>query len=145
MIANLKFAPFADVDEMPGMRHFQDAVNRLFTDPAARPWTPAVDILETENDLLLTMDVPGITMSDVEIRLENNNLNIQGQRKFEQVNGKGYHRIERNYGSFARSFTLPNTVDTERVRAEYKNGVLTVTLPKKEVAKPRTIRVEVTE
>jgi HSP20 family protein len=145
MIANLKFAPFADVDEMPGMRHFQDAVNRLFTDPAARPWTPAVDILETENDLLLTMDVPGITMNDVEIRLENNNLNIQGQRKFEQVNGKGYHRIERSYGNFARSFTLPNTVDTERVRAEYKNGVLTVTLPKKEVAKPRTIRVEVTE
>src|SRR5689334_23998324 len=100
MIANLKFAPFADVDEMPGMRHFQDAVNRLFTDPAARPWTPAVDILETENDLLLTMDVPGISMSDVEIRLENNNLNIQGQRKFEQVNGKGYHRIERSYGNF---------------------------------------------
>ncbi len=145
MIANIKFAPFTDVDEMPGMRHFQDAVNRLFTDPAARPWTPAVDILETENDLLLTMDVPGITMSDVEIRLENNNLNIQGQRKFEQVNGKGYHRIERSYGSFARSFTLPNTVDTERVRAEYKNGVLTITLPKKEVAKPRTIRVEVSE
>jgi len=145
MIANIKFAPFTDVDEMPGMKHFQDAVNRLFTYPASRPWTPAVDILETENDLLLTMDVPGISMSDVEIRLENNNLNIQGQRKFEQVNGKGYHRIERSYGSFARSFTLPNTVDTERVRADYKNGVLTITLPKKEVAKPRTIRVEVSE
>jgi HSP20 family protein len=144
MMTNLKFAPFVDVDEMPGIRHFQDAVNRLF-EPGARPWTPPVDILETENDLVLKMDVPEISMSDVEIRLENNTLSVQGQRKFEQPNGKGYHRIERSYGTFARSFSLPNTVDTERVRADYKNGVLTVTLPKKEVAKPRTIKVEISE
>jgi len=91
------------------------------------------------------MDVPEISMKDVEIRLENNTLNIQGQRKFEQPQGKGYHRIERSYGTFARSFTLPNTVDTEGVRADYKQGVLTVTLPKKEVAKPRTIRVDISE
>ena len=142
---NNKFAPFADVDEMPGIRQFQDAVNRLFTEPGSRPWTPPVDILETENELLLKMDVPEISMSDVDIRMENNTLTIQGQRKFEQLQGKGYHRIERSYGTFARSFTLPNTVEVERVRADYKNGVLTVTLPKKEVAKPRTIRVEISE
>lgn len=145
MNANLKFAPFTDVDEMPGIRHLQDAVNRLFAEPGTRPWTPPVDILETENELLLRMDAPDISMKDVEIRLENNTLTIQGNRKFEQPQGKGYHRIERPYGGFARSFALPNTVETEGVRADYRNGVLTVTLPKKEVAKPRTIRVEISE
>jgi len=143
-MANPRLNSFADVDEMPGMRHFQDAVNRLF-EPGARPWTPPVDILETENELLLKMDVPDINMKDVEIRMENNTLTIQGERKFEQPQGKGFHRIERSYGTFARSFTLPNTVDTENVRADYRQGVLTVVLPKKEVAKPRTIRVEISE
>jgi len=145
MMTSLKFAPFSDVDEMPGIRNLQDAVNRLFAEPGTRPWTPPVDILETENELLLKMDAPEISMNDVEIRIENNTLTIQGQRKFEQPQGKGYHRIERSYGSFARSFTLPNTVETDRVRADYRNGVLTVVLPKKEVAKPRTIRVEIAE
>jgi HSP20 family protein len=140
-----KFSPFADVDEMPGMRNLQDAVNRFFQEPGLRPWTPPVDILETENELLMKMDVPEISMQDVEIRLENDTLTVRGERKFEQPEGKGYHRIERSYGTFARSFTLPNTVDTEKVRADYRNGVLTITLPKKEVAKPRTIRVEITE
>lgn len=141
----LKFSPFADVDEMPAMRHFQDAINRFMNEPSIRPWTPPVDILETENELVLRMDVPDIQLKDVEIRLENDTLTIQGERKFEQPQGKGYHRIERSYGSFARSFTLPNTVDVEKVRADYKNGVLSVTLPKKEVAKPRTIRVDIHE
>jgi HSP20 family protein len=90
------------------------------------------------------MDAPEIRLEDVEIRLENDTLTVKGERKFEQPQGKGYHRIERPYGTFARSFTLPNTVDTEKVRADYRQGVLTVTLPKKEVAKPRTIRVEIT-
>lgn len=141
----LKFSPFADVDEMPAMRHFQDAINRFMNEPSIRPWTPPVDILETENDLVLRMDVPDIQLKDVDIRLENDTLTIKGERKFEQPEGKGYHRIERSYGSFARSFTLPNTVDVEKVRADYKNGVLSVTLPKKEVAKPRTIRVDIHE
>jgi HSP20 family protein len=141
----LKFSPFADVDDMPAMRHFQDAINRFISEPGTRPWTPPVDILETENELLLRMDVPDIQLKDVEIRLENDTLTVKGERKFEQAQGKGYHRIERSYGTFARSFTLPNTVDTEKVRADYKNGVLTITLPKKEVAKPRTIRVEINE
>jgi len=132
------------VDELPGIRNIQDAVNRFF-EPGTRPWTPPVDILETENELLLKMDVPEISLKDVDIRLDNDTLTVKGERKFEPAQGKGYHRIERSYGTFARSFTLPNMVDTERVRADYRNGVLTVTLPKKDVAKPRTIRVEVSE
>ena len=140
----LKFSPFNDVDDMPAMRHLSDVVNRFF-EPGLRPWTPAVDILETENELLLKMDVPEVNQKDVDIRLENDTLTIKGERKFEQPQGKGYHRIERSYGTFARSFTLPNTVDTEKVRADFRNGVLTVTLPKKEVAKPRTIKVEISE
>lgn len=140
-----KFSPFTDVDEMPGMRSLQEAMNRFLQEPAQRPWTPPVDIVETENDLLLRMDAPGIEMKDVEIRLENDTLTVRGERRFEQPEGKGYHRIERSYGNFARSFSLPNTVDTEKVRADYRNGVVTITLPKKEVAKPRTIRVEISE
>jgi HSP20 family protein len=144
MTSVLKFRPFNDVDEMPAMRHLQDTFNRLF-EPNIRPWTPAVDILETENEMLLKMDVPEVEMKDLDIRLENDTLTIKGERKFEQENkGKGYHRIERSYGSFARSFTLPNTLETEKVHADYKNGVLTVTLPKKEVAKPRSVKVEIT-
>lgn len=142
MNPKLKFSPFADVDEMPGMRALQDTVNRIFNDPALRPWTPPVDILETENELLLKMDVPELQLSDFDIHLENQTLTIKGERKFEKGQGRGYHRIERSYGAFARSFTLPGTVDTEHVRADYKHGVLTVILPKKEVAKPRSIKVE---
>ena len=139
----LKFSPFSDVDEMPALRHFQDTFNRLL-EPNLRPWTPLVDITETENEMALTMDVPGVELKDIDIRLENNTLTIKGERKFDQENkGKGYHRIERSYGSFARSFTLPNTLDTEQVRADYNNGVLTVLIAKKEVAKPRSIKVEV--
>ncbi|HYP12661.1 MAG TPA: Hsp20/alpha crystallin family protein [Bryobacteraceae bacterium] len=139
----IKFAPFSDVDEMPAMRHLQDSLTRFF-EPAARPWTPTVDILETENELVLKMDVPGIELKDIDIQLENSTLTIKGERRFEhQSNGKGYHRIERSYGAFARTFTLPNTLNTEDVRADYRNGVLNVTLPKKELAKPRSIKVEV--
>lgn len=140
----LRFSPFTDVDEMPAMRQLTDVMNRFF-EPGMRPWTPPVDILETENDLLLKMDIPEVTQDHVDIRLENDTLTIKGERKFQQEQGKGYHRIERSYGTFARSFTLPNTVNTENVRAEFRNGVLTVTLPKKEVAKPRTIKVEISE
>ena len=144
MINVLKFRPFNDVDEMPAMRQLHDTFNRLF-EPSLRPWTPPVDIVETENDMLLKMDVPDVELKDIEIRLENDTLTVKGERKFEhEAERKGYHRIERSYGSFARSFTLPNTLNTEAVRADYKSGVLTVTLPKKEVAKPRSIKVEIT-
>ena len=143
----VKYDPFADLAEFPtGLRLFQDTVNRLFSEPAARPWTPPVDIMETENELILKADVPEIELKDIDIQMENGTLTLKGERKFEQENdGKGYHRIERSYGAFARSFSLPDTVDPEKVRADYKNGVLTVTLPKKEVAKPRSIKVEVSK
>ena len=140
----LKYAPFGDVDEMPGIRQMQETLSRFLSEPSSRPWTPAVDILETENKLILKMDVPEVELKDVDIRLENQTLTVKGERKFENLqDSKAYHRIERSYGSFARNFTLPDTVDTEKVRADYKNGVLSIVLPKKEVAKPRTIKVEI--
>jgi len=140
----LKYNPFGDVDDMPGIRQMQETLSRFLSEPNARPWTPAVDILETENELIVKMDVPEVELKDVDIRLENNTLSVRGERKFEsREDSKAYHRIERSYGTFARTFTLPDTVDTEHVRADYKAGVLSIVLPKKEVAKPRTIKVEI--
>ncbi len=140
-----KFDPFSN---LAGLHNFEDSLNRFFNEPAsARPWTPSVDILETENELVLKADIPGVELKDIEISVENNTLTIKGERKFEKHEGgknEGYHRIERSYGSFVRYFSLAETVDTEKVKAEYKNGELTLTLPKKEAAKPRTIKVEVT-
>jgi HSP20 family protein len=121
-------------------------LNRLATEGEgnARPWIPAVDILEDENQLVLRADVPGVDLSKIDIRLENGTLTLKGQREFERKDDKtGYHRVERQYGQFARSFTMPETVDPEKVGAEYKNGVLQITLGKKELAKPRSIQVQV--
>jgi HSP20 family protein len=119
----------------------------MFSEPASRPWSPAVDIYETENELVLKADVPDVDPKQIGIQLENGTLTLKGERKFEeQKNGqKGFHRLERSYGSFVRAFSVPETVDGEKVKADYTNGVLTVTLPKKEVAKPRTINVEVSK
>ncbi len=143
----VKYNPYPDLEEFPsGFRLFQDTVNRLLTPEgaAARPWTPAVDVFETENDLVLRADVPGIDMKDIEVRMENGNLCLKGERKFNKESKEnGYHRVERSYGAFTRYFTLPETVDAEKVAADYKDGVLTVTLPKKEVAKPRSIKVQI--
>lgn len=144
----LKYGPFVDSDEFPaGLRLFQDTVNRMLSDQAAtsRPWAPAVDILETDNDLVLKADLPGLEMRDIDIQIENGTLTLKGERKFEkEENNKGYHRLERSYGSFVRYFTVPEAIDPEKVRADYHNGVLTITLPKKEIAKPRTVKVQVT-
>ncbi len=145
-MAVTRYNPFGgDFEEFPaGLRLFQDSLSRLFSEPASRPWTPPVDIYETENELVLKADVPDIDPKDVGIQLENGTLTLKGERKFEeQKNGRGFHRIERSYGKFVRAFSLPETVDGDKVKADYKNGVLTITLPKKEVAKPRTINVEV--
>lgn len=143
----VKYNPFAELEEFPaGFRLFQDTVNRLLTPEAAaaRPWTPAVDVFETENELVLKADVPGIDMKDIEVRMENGTLLLKGERKFSNESKEnGYHRVERAYGGFTRYFTLPETVDAEKVAADYKDGVLTVTLPKKELAKPRSIKVQV--
>lgn len=138
-----KYNPF-DLDEFTGMKSFADTMNRLFAD-VNRPWAPPVDILETENDVVLKADLPDVKIEDIDIRLENGTLTLKGERKFEKdENSKGYHRIERGYGSFARAFTLPDTLEGDNVKADYKNGVLTISLPKKEVAKPKTVKVEVT-
>jgi len=127
----------------PGLAVFEDTLNRFFNEaPAARPWTPAVDIVETKDELILTADVPGMKMEDIEIKIEDSTLSLTGKREFQKVEEKGgYHRIERSYGTFQRAFSLPETVDTEQVAAQYEHGVLRVTLPKKEVAKPKTIKV----
>ena len=141
-----RFSPFLADLATPTLRSFEDAISQLLNEPTtARPWTPAVDIRETENALIVKADLPEVDEKDIDIRIENGTLALKGERKFEKDDtGKGgYHRIERSYGTFARYFTLPETVDAEKVGAEFKNGVLTVTLPKKETAKPRTIKVAV--
>jgi HSP20 family protein len=132
-------------DPLASIRVFEDAFTRMVNEPrATRPWSPAVDIYETENELVLKADVPDVDLKGIDVRVENQTLTISGERKFEQENSsKGYHRIERSYGSFVRSFAVPNSFDTDKIGAGFKNGVLTVTLPKKETAKPRQVKVEV--
>jgi HSP20 family protein len=133
-------------DPLVNFRAFEDAFSRLLTEPQSnRPWSPAVDIYETENELVLKADLPGIEPENVDVRVENQTLTVSGERKFEaKESGKGFHRIERSYGSFTRSFSVPNTFDTGSVAASFKNGILTVSLPKKEAAKPRQIKIEAT-
>ena len=141
----IRFSPFAELDSLPGLRAFQESMNRLFTEPNGRPWVPPVDIKETENELIFKADVPDVELKDIDVRLENGNLTIRGERKFEQNTDEkgGWHRVERSYGSFERVFTLPDSVNPDAVKADYKNGTLTLTLPKKEIAKPRQIKVQV--
>jgi HSP20 family protein len=150
-MAIIKYAPFTDFETFPGIRAFEQTMNRLFSEPngTGRPWMPAVDIWENEGELVVKADIPDVKFEDIHVDLENGTLTLRGERKFEkaaetgeQAKG-GYHRVERAYGAFERSFTVPETVDSEHVKADYKNGVLTVTLPKKESAKPRKINVEV--
>ncbi len=127
-------------------------LNRLFTDFFGRAmqeqnlttWAPAVDIYEGENELVVKADLPDVKPEDLDIRVENNILTIRGERKFEKkADEKNYLRVERAYGSFARSFSLANTVNTEAIKADYKDGVLTLNVPKREEAKPKQIKVNV--
>src|SRR5271165_6694843 len=132
-------------DPLANLRLFEDAFTRFMSEPQSnRPWSPAVDIYETENELVLKVDLPEVDLKDIDVRVENQTLTISGQRKFEkQDSATGYHRIERSYGNFQRSFSVPNTFDTEKIGASFKNGVLTVSLAKKEAAKPRQVPVQV--
>jgi len=132
-------------DAFNGLRLFEDAVTRLMSEPrTGRPWSPAVDVLETEDALVLRADLPDVKTEDIDVRVENNTLILRGKRTFDNDEKvKGWHRIERSYGEFVRSFAVPSTVDTEKVAAEYKNGVLTVALPRKESAKPRQVKIAV--
>jgi len=131
-------------DPLANIRLFEDAFTRLFNEPQTnRPWSPAVDIYETENELVVKADLPDVDLKDIDVRVENQTLTIAGERKFEKKDsGKGYHRIERNYGNFVRSFAVPNSFDTDKIAASFKNGVLNVSLPKKDAARPRQVKIE---
>src|SRR5213082_1415665 len=133
-----------------GVTTLQDQINRLFKETFERTaeesslsaWAPAVDIYETEHELIVKADLPEIDPKDLDIRVENNILTIRGERKFEKKQENGdYLRVERAYGSFSRSFALASTVNTEAIKADYHNGVLTLNVPKREEAKPKQIKV----
>lgn len=109
-------------------------------------WTPAVDVYETDNSLVLKAELPGLDPKEVEIKVEDNTLHLKGERKFEkETREENYHRIERSYGSFTRTFGLPKTVDSEKAKAEFKDGVLTLTMPKREEARPKTIPINISK
>jgi HSP20 family protein len=113
---------------------------------STRTWAPPVDIYENGDNLVLKAELPGINPDDVEIRVEDNTLYLKGERKFEkEVKEQSYHRVERTYGTFTRTFSLPNSIDADKVAASYKDGVLTLNLPKREEAKPKTIKINVSK
>jgi len=125
-------------------RMFNDFFARTSQDQNLTTWAPAVDIYEGEHELVVKADLPDVQPEDLDIRVENNILTIRGERKFEKkVDEKNYLRVERAYGSFARSFSLANTVNTDAIKADYKDGVLTLSIPKREEAKPKQIKVNV--
>src|SRR5215467_15142681 len=125
-------------------RLFNDFLGRTTQDQNLTAWAPAVDIYEGEHELVVKADLPDVKPEELDIRVENNILTIRGERKFEKkVDEKNYLRVERSYGSFARSFSLANTVNSEAIKADYKDGVLTLTIPKREEAKPKQIKVNV--
>ena len=143
----VKQQPFVD------FKSFQDDLNRVFggafsgvLNDAAAPcqWSPRVDVYEDDNAIKLAADLPGVKPEDFKLSIENFKLTLSGERKFDEAEKKeNWHRVERRYGTFSRTFTLPVTVNVEDVKAEFKDGVLAITLPKREDVKPRTIKVEV--
>jgi HSP20 family protein len=135
-----------------GASTLQEQINRVFGDVVGRaaeesnltPWAPTVDIFETENELVVKADLPDVNPQELDIRVENNILTIRGERKFDKkVNEDNYLRIERAYGAFSRSFSLASSVKSEAIKADYQNGVLTLSIPKREEAKPKQIKVNV--
>lgn len=135
-----------------GVTTLQDQINRLFNDVFERTgeesnltaWAPAADIYENAHELVVKADLPEVDPKDLDIRVSNNILSIRGERKFEKkVNEDNYLRVERAYGAFSRSFSLANTVNAEGIKADYQNGVLTLSIPKREEAKPKQIKVNV--
>ena len=141
-----RYDPFRD------LRALQDEVNRLFSSGMTRgfgdegmargAWTPSVDIYENKDNIVLEAELPGMNREDFELTVENNVLTLRGERRFEKRDeGDNYHRVERAYGQFTRSFTLPQTVSAENAAAEYKNGVLRVVLRKREEVKARRIEI----
>ncbi len=153
-MAIVRWEPFRDLVSIQGR------MNRLF-DEAFRgatrqsgdeeewslgSWAPAVDIFEQDGNIVLKAELPGVDSKDVDVRVENSVLTLRGERKLDnEVKKESYHRVERAYGSFSRSFTLPSVVDTEKIKADYRDGVLRVNLPKREEAKPKQISISVTK
>ncbi|TKB89650.1 MAG: Hsp20/alpha crystallin family protein [Nitrospira sp.] len=145
----VRWNPSRELEEM------SDRLNRIFNGQAqpqanaketmvVADWAPSVDVSETDGEYQIKAEIPDVKKEDVKVTLEDGVLTIQGERKHEkEEKGKKYHRVERSYGSFARSFTLPDLVDEEKVRAEFKDGVLNLQLPKSEKAKPKAIEVKV--
>ena len=143
-MALIRWDPFRDImtlrDKMN--RLFDDTVKGEESDMFGSTWAPSVDIYETENELVLNAEIPGINQEDIEVKIEDNTLTLRGERKFEEeTKEENYHRIERSYGSFFRSFSLPHYIDQEKINAEHDNGVLRIHMPKKPELKPRSIRV----
>ena len=146
----IRWEPFR---EMAGLRN---RMGRLFTDVpneawegseglTASVWNPPVDVFDTPEAIVLKADLPDLSEKDVEISVEGNTLTLRGERKKEsEVQEKDYYRIERNYGTFSRSFSIPPTVDAEKIAAHFSQGVLKISLPKREEAKPKQIKVKVT-
>lgn len=144
----VRWDPFRELEDM------SDRLNRMFGRPAARPesgkeamtvadWIPAVDISETDAEYLIKAELPEVKKEDVKVTVQHGVLTIHGERKHEkEEKGKRYHRVERSYGSFTRSFTLPDEVDETKVRADFKDGMLHLHLPKSEKAKPKAIDVK---
>ena len=140
------FQPFRGFTSLQGQinRLFNEAFDRTSEEGNLTSWAPAVDIYETEHNLVVKADLPDIKPEELDIRVENNILTIRGERKFEKkVDDNNYLRVERAYGSFSRSFSLANSVNTEAIQADYQNGVLTLSIPKREEAKPKQIKVRV--
>ena len=142
----VRYDPFRD------LRTLQEEVNRLFSTNMTRAfgdegigrgaWNPSVDIYENKDQIVLEAELPGMKQEDFELTVENNVITLRGERRFEKLDdADNYHRVERSYGAFTRSFTLPQTVSAEGATAEYQNGVLRVTLPKREETKSRRIEI----
>ncbi|MGB7922474.1 MAG: Hsp20/alpha crystallin family protein [Pyrinomonadaceae bacterium] len=142
----VRYDPFRD------LRNLQEEVNRLFSSNLSRSfgdegiargsWNPSVDIYENKDQIVLEAELPGMNREDFDVSIENNVITVRGERRFEKKDeSDSYHRVERSYGSFTRSFTLPQTVSADTASAEYKNGVLRVTLPKREEVKARRIEI----
>ncbi len=149
-MAIVRWEPFRDLITT------QDRFNRLLNDTlsgffggegaALKAWTPAVDVYETDQNVVFKAELPGVDPKDVEARVEDGTLYLKGERKVEnEEKEENYYRMERSHGSFARTFALPASVDSEKVSAEFKDGVLTMTLPKREEAKPKTIKINVSK
>jgi HSP20 family protein len=149
-MATTRWEPFRDLAAL------QDRVNRIFEDVITRPrrgaeqedlaagqWSPPVDIFETSESIVIRLEVPGIEQQALDVEIKDNSLIVEGDRKFEEVEGRNYHRVERAYGTFRRVFSLPMLVRQDQIHAVLKNGVLEITLLKEEKAKPKRVQVEV--